>query len=258
MNLPFYQDMQFDNEGSGSYHIGFLKQQNILKTKRYFEPFFATEDGKPDTSFAVKIISLAYGAKWVKELHAEAGDRKLVNFRKGMSELPRYLVFDSIPDNPEMFRNKIVLMGGFDEWSLEDKHFTPLNLNIGRALPDMNGIEYLAQIMSMMIAKDYIKPLPFKVFWIFISCFLFMFLFLRIHHIRNYYHLLLDLILIVFLAPLSFIVCGLLMENFQIKLEPSEFIIPIFFSGLLLHSYEPFTNWVSRIIKRKPKSTDHE
>jgi CHASE2 domain-containing sensor protein len=258
MNLPFYQDMQFQNEGSGSYHIGFLKQESLLKTKRHFEPFIKTEGEKPDTSFAVKVISLSYGRKQLKTLGAAAGESKLVNLRKGVSNLPRYLVFDTIPNNPDIFRNKIVLLGGFNEWSLEDKHFTPLNLYIGRSLPDMNGIEYLSQIISMIITNDYMKPLPYNIFWIFMSCFLFMFLLIRIHQSHNYYHLLLDFILLVFLAPLSMIICALLMENFRIKLEPTEFIIPIFFSGLLLPSYEPFTNWLSRIIKRKPKSTDHE
>jgi len=66
---------------------------------------------------------------------------------------------------PEMFRDKIVILGylgdqlGDSAW--EDKFFTPLNKKVaGRANPDMFGPVLHANVVAMILNRDYINTLP--------------------------------------------------------------------------------------------------
>lgn len=65
----------------------------------------------------------------------------------------------------EVFKDNIVIMGylgsylGDPKW--EDKFFTPLNKKIaGRANPDMFGVVVHANIVAMILNRDYINELP--------------------------------------------------------------------------------------------------
>jgi CHASE2 domain-containing sensor protein len=66
---------------------------------------------------------------------------------------------------PEMFRDKIVIMGYLGDYlgdpAWEDKFFTPLNNKVaGRANPDMFGPVLHANVVAMILNEDYINTIP--------------------------------------------------------------------------------------------------
>lgn len=69
---------------------------------------------------------------------------------------------DSIP----LLKGKIVLLGYLGTptgsmYDIEDKHFTPLNKNhTGKSIPDMFGITIHANIINMLLKKDFINVVP--------------------------------------------------------------------------------------------------
>jgi len=66
----------------------------------------------------------------------------------------------------DFMRGKTVLIGymgsQFDDATLEDKFFTPLNDHyVGRAFPDMFGVVVHANVLSMITRRQYINTMPF-------------------------------------------------------------------------------------------------
>jgi len=85
---------------------------------------------------------------------------------------------------PVMFENSIVIFGFlgnyFGDPSWNDKFFTPLNLKIaGRANPDMFGVVVHANIVAMILNKDYVNQIDLwlQIIIAFVVCFLNVLLF---------------------------------------------------------------------------------
>jgi len=85
---------------------------------------------------------------------------------------------------PVMFENSIVIFGFlgnyFGDPSWNDKFFTPLNLKIaGRANPDMFGVVVHANIVAMILNKDYVNQIDLwlQIVIAFVVCFLNVLLF---------------------------------------------------------------------------------
>ena len=78
--------------------------------------------------------------------------------------------------------------------TLEDLHFTPLNRKqIGRSLPDKYGLVIQANILSMMLHRDYITPTPrwLEVLLAFGVCYcqMLFFMYLNVKHALWYHPL---------------------------------------------------------------------
>lgn len=85
---------------------------------------------------------------------------------------------------PAMFENSIVIFGFlgnyFGDPSWNDKFFTPLNLKVaGRANPDMFGVVVHANVVAMILNKDYVNQIGIaeQIIIAFILCFLNVLLF---------------------------------------------------------------------------------
>lgn len=250
--LPFYKKLIERNNGNGSYNWGYLQEQSQFDTKRDFQPFFKFNDDSVD-AFAVNVLRTAFGNDSIAALKERNEERELINYRS-TTGVGRYRIFDKIPEDQETLQNKIVLFGDTDPLNLADLHYTPLNKYIGRSLPDMQGIVFHAQVLSMIMAHDYIDE-PGKLTTIatlIIVCFLFMCFFTWLSKYHGFYHLFVDIVFLMIAIPLSLLVCKWLLDSFRIKCEPTTYLVPIFFCGLCLHFYDPVTIFFKEKIFKLP------
>jgi CHASE2 domain-containing sensor protein len=170
-----------DPELLRSPHEGFVnletdaEDQEDLKSCRRFNPIINV-NGRPELAFSVKMASL-YDSSKVAKLLAREKYSEVINYRGNIVDwfgastyAGRYAVLDvdqaldTTMFVPAMLKDKIVIMGFLGEdltdTSWDDKFFTPLNKNYaGKSRPDMYGVVVHANIVSMILAEDYIDEL---------------------------------------------------------------------------------------------------
>ena len=149
---------------------------------RAFEPFH-TIDGIQRESFALKLASKLNPEslkitkdrqnkiEWINFKRLQPGiinmaypinDHKSVHY--AFTSVNQFLI-DTASYSSEYLKDKIVLIGfngeDDDALSMKDRYFTPLNqIYHGRSLPDMYGVVVHANIISMLLTKDYINEIP--------------------------------------------------------------------------------------------------
>jgi CHASE2 domain-containing sensor protein len=151
------------------------EDQEDLKSCRRFNPVINVK-GRQELAFSVKMASL-YDSGKVARLLARNKFSEVINYRGNIVDwfhasnyAGRYPVLDveQALDTtlffPAMLKDKIVIMGflGADlsDTSWDDKFFTPLNTKYaGKSRPDMYGVVVHANIVSMILAEDYIDEL---------------------------------------------------------------------------------------------------
>jgi len=121
-----------------------------------------------ELSFAAKLAALSYPLEY-KYLSERNNKKEIINYRgnlKSFYTLESADVLDSSFDLA-IVRNKIVLMGYLGDdisqptQAIEDRFFTPLNERyIGKTDRDMFGVVIHANIVSMIIHKNYIDEMP--------------------------------------------------------------------------------------------------
>ncbi len=131
-------------------------------------------DFKPDVryknllydAFSVKIAQL-YDKGDTKYLLRRSNKTEIINYRGNEDKF--YFLNTGEVDNPKInlnfLKGKIVLFGfagtGMGPKMLEDIFYTPLNKKyVGKTIPDMYGIFIHANIISMIIHKNYINSMP--------------------------------------------------------------------------------------------------
>ncbi|MFT4533429.1 MAG: CHASE2 domain-containing sensor protein [Saprospiraceae bacterium] len=163
---------------------------------RTFEPFHEI-DGQKDLAFAVKVASYLDPEipTILKERHLK---KEWINFRRkqpgklnsiypinneGLIHYAMVDISDFIAEannyKDDYFRDKIVLIGFNGDnnsyLSMQDRYFTPLNEKYsGRSLPDMHGVIIHANIISMLLDKDYINDTSEK--YLYLIAFLIFFI----------------------------------------------------------------------------------
>jgi CHASE2 domain-containing sensor protein len=137
-----------------------------FRTIRSFEPFrIANKDTIP--AFALSIANFVKPG--LLQYMSERGEEmETIHYQKRRTSLrmdyPEFLV--ALNTDSMLLHNKIVLIGYMgqnldDKYNVEDKFFTPMNDNYaGKAIPDMFGAEIHAQIISMLLNKDFLLKLP--------------------------------------------------------------------------------------------------
>jgi len=147
-------------------------EQADLKMCREFNPTFDIK-GDQRLAFAVQMAA-AYDSVAAAEFVARNNEVEIINYRGNVLDYGatkfgnKYYaldVQDVFNENfvPDMIEGKIVMfcyLGKYlgDRESLEDKFYTPLNEKyIGRAFPDMYGGVVHANIISMILNRDYIN-----------------------------------------------------------------------------------------------------
>ncbi len=209
---------------------------------RAFEPTRQFEN-KKGLSFAVALSKMA-DSTVVPLLEQRAHEKEWINFRRvqpglrnmefpinsdsvthyAMVDMDRFLR-DTNSLEEGYFKEKIILIGfcGEDEksFSMNDRHFTPLNeQSTGRSRPDMYGVVVHANIISMLLNKDYVDDVPAKYVYL-ISFLIFLlnyWIFKRM--MQHNFFFLVPLIRVVQLLQFValFSLCVLLLVNWNTKL----------------------------------------
>ena len=163
--------------------------QEDLKMCREFYPKFDI-GGEQQIAFAVQLASYLDSAA-AAEFLARNNETEVINYRGNVLDYGatkfgnKYFALD-VPDVfgenfvPDMIEGKIVMfcfLGKHlgDRESFEDKFYTPLNQKyIGRAFPDMYGGVVHANIISMILNRDYINSMSENMGYVFaiLICFL--------------------------------------------------------------------------------------
>jgi CHASE2 domain-containing sensor protein len=146
-------------------------------TCRSFMPQ-AKAKGKQEIAFAVKLAQL-FDAQKAKKFLARNNVSEYINYKRSVeiqtgnsskkNQEIGYVVLDHLQllaDEvaADALKDKIVLIGYMGETifekSFDDKFYTPLNQNyVGKSTPDMFGVVVHANIISMILAEDYIDEM---------------------------------------------------------------------------------------------------
>ncbi len=159
-SIDIFQDAVYSGYGN----LPGSEEGNIL-TVRTFEPKVNYKNSTYK-AFPVKIAEL-YNRGNSEFLLNRDNESEIINYR-GNKDKFYYLDTGELekPDvNLDFLKGKIVLFGFTGNRTgpkiLEDIFFTPLNnIYAGKTLPDMHGILIHANIISMIINKNYINTMP--------------------------------------------------------------------------------------------------
>ena len=178
-------------------YLNFVGNDSLNTTVRYFRPFLETADRRY-TSWSAQLLRLADPAAFAA-LQSRQQDRETIRYQGDLSRFIAYegaaVTAGAVP--PAALKGKIIILGFLGEpmgtrTSLEDLHFTPLNAKqLGRSLPDMYGPVIQANILSMMLHRDYITPTPRwgELLLAFGVCYLHVMLFMYLYvHYLLWYH----------------------------------------------------------------------
>ncbi len=130
---------------------------------RYFKPVLNVGNTSYN-SFAVALAKMS-NTDATNEFLNRNNENEIINY---IGNYNSFLSFekDEILEgevDPELFRDKVVIIGFLgntigDQQNVEDRFFTPLNPQIsGRSVPDMNGMVLHANIVNMILNKDWIN-----------------------------------------------------------------------------------------------------
>jgi CHASE2 domain-containing sensor protein len=259
---PLYRDSAFA-EGFASLETNAAFQEDV-KTCRSFNPKMEVY-GKRQLAFSVQMAMLYDSAK-TEEFLTRDNFSEIINFRGNMADFYNQsnykLAFYAIDVNqifegsflPGMIKDKVVILGflgnEFGDPSWEDKFYTPLNLKMaGKANPDMFGPVIHANIVSMILRKDYINRMaPWQeVSMAILLCLLNVALFSLIHiKLPDWYDGITKLIQIVELLLLVALMV-IIFSAYSYKLEITIALIAI---ALVGDAYEIYIGVVKNLINR--------
>lgn len=163
----FEQEVACDTFFSNYATMGYANfVANESRTVRLFSPNEHTRLGRAD-AFAVAIAE-KMDPKAVQALRQRHREVERINYIGGENYFAQYdmeTVLDSTIDLSAAMEGKAVLLGFIGEHRLNepllDRFFTPLNPKYsGRSLPDMYGVFIHANILSMILDRDYIYEVP--------------------------------------------------------------------------------------------------
>jgi len=217
---------------------------------RHFAPFMHIAGTQQSLAAAMMQIAdpRAYNALLDRRSKTEQ-----INYARTADE---YLVIDrdelsAMDSNGQQLAGKIVLLGYLpaSPFSLEDKHFTPLNTkSVGKSVPDMQGVVIHANILSMIRDGQYINKWPSWLLWTIavVLCWLHMAIFIR-YFLDNHlwFHLvaktaqIISAIVIVYLGLLFFF-------KWDIKINLTPSFIAIILAVDVLYFYEAIVGWLHK------------
>lgn len=234
-----------DNFSELNHHFDnlLIGQDKKTTTVRQFSPT-SEYRGQKDTLFSLKIAG-AYSKKAMNEFFKRNNDKETI-FYKGNYE--KFFFANSIDIiNGEInidFKNKIVLLGSVqpigESFVLEDIYFTPLNdAGSGSAFPDMYGLVIHANIISMILNRDYFSYLPdFAAFLIaFIICYINIAIYSYICYYKKDLYEIGSLIIFVVESIVILIATVYLHHKYNFE---AELTIAIYASALSGYAYEGY------------------
>jgi len=162
-----------------------------FRTIRSFKPS-AKVNGKDVYSFAVNVAGI-YDKNAADEFIQREIEYEMINYRGNFNKFYYVDALDLFDETRDFsfIKNKIVLMGymgtELSTQTVDDAFFTPLNEKYaGRSFPDMYGIVIHANIISMLLNRNYIDQIPYLLNLIFtiILCFVnaLILIYMKRHH----------------------------------------------------------------------------
>ncbi|HEY0749913.1 MAG TPA: CHASE2 domain-containing protein [Chitinophagaceae bacterium] len=252
--LPYVAN--FKGEGEAVYNHTFFgsKSESFVNlvgddrefsTIRSYHPFY-----KEQAAFTSAIIH-KYNPELEKYL-LERNDKRTEIRYWGNIQNFKYYTFDEVMDpsfDPASFKNRIVLMGyagigANPNHNLdEDRFFTPLNPKMtGRSHPDMYGMIIHANILRMVIDKDFVKEIPTILNWIiaFLLNWLMIPLFAKWYLNKPmWFHFLTKVVQLVFAMLFAFLAIQLY-AMFNIKLESAAILVAVLLLSDVIYFYDGF------------------
>ncbi len=153
------------NTNAASGYANFPSDQMSFRTVREFKPV-SKVNGKVIPAFVVKTVEL-YDQSAYKFLLDRKHEIEKINYSGNYN---RYFYLDanqvlSKEIDLNFIKDKIVLIGfmgaSLTEKTFEDIYFTPLNERYaGKTFPDMYGVVIHANIISMILNKNYVEIMP--------------------------------------------------------------------------------------------------
>ena len=226
----------FITEGSG---------QEKYRTCRSFPTIAGMSNQKQEVAFPLQVVRY-YDPEAADYFLKVADQTEDINFKRTQG---KYFSLDAMQVlNPDIdisfLKGKIVLMGymgeSFGSRSWEDKFYTPLNEKYaGKTIPDMFGVVAHANIISMILEKDYIdEPPPWFTFLLgVVLCYINVVFFYRIHNkLPTWYDAVTKTIQLVETVLIIFIILYLFSEM-RIKIDFELGLIAMLLSGDLLEVY---------------------
>ena len=203
-------------------------------------------------SFAAKIAGL-YDQALVKRIQERGKSREPINYRRNISELGYYFInYDQVMDTTvdiSVCKDKIVLLGftGIDlqTKTFEDIFFTPLNKNYaGKSFPDMYGVVIHANIISMVLANDYINEMSFvaNLLIAFIICFTMVFVLEKAKNRFTKTYAGISKLIVLFAVIFYFFIAVYVFSLYNFKLNLTLTLISIFLVPTAIEIYENYLN----------------
>jgi len=220
-------------------------------TIRYFAPVFKSGNAGFQ-SFTSAMMQIAYPAKQTTFEKRFSGTAQ-INYSRTADKYITLSGRDLLNDEADasLLTGKMVLLGyvAADPYSIEDKHFTPLNKkSVGKSVPDLAGVYVHANILSMVNSGEYVSKWPGWLVWTLavILCWLHMALFIRYFLDKHiWFHLvakiaqLISAILIVYLGLLFF-------YKWDIKINLTPSFVAIILAVDVLYFYEALVAWLHK------------
>lgn len=232
-----------------------------MTTTRYFQPILQDYKGKKFDAFAPAIVKM-YDSASYKSIAKKVNKDVLINYSRTTLQYQPIeidmLMNDGVTE--ATIKDKIVLfgylnwenpsdMGAYNPYDIADKKFTPMNPRFaGKTVPDMNGIVVHANIISMILDKNYIKKVPswvnyliaFAVCWLFMSFFIHYYLEAHI-----WFHLVAKIAQVG--ALLLFTWLGIyIYERYKLKVDMKLSLIVIIMAVDVIYFYEAFAVWMHK------------
>lgn len=233
-------------------HWGFadIPMDASSKTVRNFIPNLIFHDSVYN-SFSSEIVKMVDNSSY-NYLLSRGNQSEVINFRGN-----NYYTFKNMNDlraeDQSFFKNKIVIIGylGTSKYDCIDKFYTPHNAkNIGRSLPDMYGIQLHANILSMILHRNFISNISnsLQYFILFIIFYLNSSLLLILLNKTKKLYGVLSKLFIVLEVVLILYIYIILYLNFSIKLDLKKLFIGLF---LLPTFFELINKLFSKVLKEK-------
>lgn len=246
---------------------------------RAFEPLHKV-DGTESMSFGLKVASIIdvgvlssvmsreNATEWINFRRYQPGSSNMIYpiNSKQLSHYAYYNIKDFIKDTAKFegayFKNKAVLIGFCGEnpsaISMKDRYFTPLNeKSEGRSIPDMHGVVVHANIISMLLKRDFISEVP-EFFLYFISFLIFFANYLLFSRMaRKKYFFLVPLVRLIQALQFVFLfaLCIFLLAFANVKLGFILIVTAMILSFELFEFYghklrNRLAQWVNKILEK--------
>lgn len=236
------------------------ENQEDIKICRTFNPVFPIKGQEDQLAFGIKLVQY-YNKEAATKFLSRKNEVETINFRGNHGNKFYTLDVDDVFNynfTPDLIKGKIIIFGFLGSYigdpSWEDKFFTPLNSKyIGRANPDMFGMEIHANVISMVLNGDYIDVVPewFGIILAVVVCFLNVAFFSLIYRKKELYYTILT-------KPIQFIevvlllgIVILLFHYLSLKIDLSLMLITILLVGDMLELYYNYIKHTVTTLRQK-------